>query len=162
MRLHFRPSKRYSEYVRLIKCDHWVADDKPVGNDKAVLRCTLNGKTVAYGLHDGGNDWNGPRNFAAEVEKCCGCRIIQPRGRKRSKKAIETSGFSIAGTRPSASGDTVLALQLAHEHQRERWQELIKSPTAVNAAEARELLPKIRHVENALRALHQPVEEIGA
>lgn len=159
MKVDPKPSRRFSEYVRKISCDEWTSLGK--GRDDVGVLQHESGVTVAYGLHDGGNDINGPRNFAAEVQRICGCHLIEARGRKRSRKADQTSGFSIAGTRPSATGDTVLALQLAHEHQRERWQKLIQSPTAVNAAEARALLPKIRHVENALRAFHQPVEEIG-
>lgn len=85
-----KPSTRYSQYVRLIICDEWESLGRR-GNDKGVLRHKVTGKTVAYNLHDGGNDWNGPRNFAAEVQRECGCRLIEARGRKRSRKAVPTS-----------------------------------------------------------------------
>lgn len=86
MRVDYKPSSRYAEYVRKIQCDEWECAGKS-GNDKAVLRHMPSGVTVAYNLHDGGNDWNGPRNFAAEVQRACGCRLIEPRGRKASRKS---------------------------------------------------------------------------
>lgn len=82
-----KPSKRYAEYVRKITCDEWD-EAGTTGNDKGVLRHKATGATVAYCLHDGGNDWNGPRNFAAEVQRICGCRLIEARGRKTSRKAV--------------------------------------------------------------------------
>lgn len=79
-----KPSSRYAEYVRkLAACGHWKFAGI-VGGDKAVL--DHDGTTVSYGMHDGGNEHNGPRNFAAEAQKVCGCTFIQPRGRKRSRK----------------------------------------------------------------------------
>lgn len=89
MKVDYAPSKRYAEYVRKITCGEWRPDGLR-GNDKAVLRHT-SGATVAYGLHDGGNEWNGPRNFAAEVQRICGCQLIEPRGRKRSRKSAATA-----------------------------------------------------------------------
>jgi len=82
----YKPSRRFAEYVRKIVCDEW--EDLGVrGNDLGVLRHKPSGITVAYALHDGGNEWNGPRNFAADVQKVCGCRLIEPRGRKTSRKS---------------------------------------------------------------------------
>ena len=79
-----KPSPRFAEYVRKMSaCGHWTFTGK-TGTDKAILE--HDGVTVAYQLHDGGNDWNGPRNFAAEAQRICGCRLIEHRGRKRSRK----------------------------------------------------------------------------
>lgn len=162
MKIHVRPSKRYAEYIRRIKCDHWVADDKPVGNDKAVLRCVLNDATAAYGLHDGGNDWNGPRNFAADIQKGCGCQIIESRGRKKSRKAIRPSGFSVASAHsPSPTSTEVEALMSQHDELRREFSELLKRGDRSAAERARGVLHEASVVANRLRALHQPVEEIG-
>lgn len=160
MKLHFKPSKRYAEYVRLIKCDRWVADDKAVGNDKAILRCVLNGATVAYGLHDGGNEWNGPRNFAAEVQKACGCQIVEHRGRKKSRKAIKPSGFQLTKAPSCATSGEIERLTAQHDAQRGEWVELVANPSRNAASRARDLMAEIEATETRLRALHQPVEGI--
>lgn len=81
-----KPSSRYAEYVRkLAACGHWTFTGI-TGGDKAVLRHGR--ESVAYGMHDGGNERNGPRNFAAAAQRACGCTFIQPRGRKRSRKTF--------------------------------------------------------------------------
>lgn len=92
-----RPSRRYAEYVRKIACHEWTVVGL-VGGDKVVLRHT-SGATAAYGTHDGGNEWNGPRNFAADVQKACGCKLIEPRGRKRSRKRATSLDAELTAAR---------------------------------------------------------------
>jgi hypothetical protein len=87
MRFDPKPSRRYAEYTRKIACDEWVVIGA-TGNDKVVIQHRPSGATAAYCLHDGGNDWNGPRNFALDVQRACGCQLIQPRGRKKSRKSL--------------------------------------------------------------------------
>src|SRR5690606_40444553 len=94
MSLRYAPSKRYAKYVKAaMACGHWRDGAKVTGNDKALLVHIRTGKTVAYGLHDGGSDWNGARNFAKEAGDICGCLFVQPRGRKRSRKADQRTDF---------------------------------------------------------------------
>lgn len=92
-----KPSSRYAEYVRkLAACGHWKFT-AIVGGDKAVL--SHGRESVAYGMHDGGNDKNGPRNFAAEAQRACGCTFIQPRGRKRSRKTFRDRDLRVEAQR---------------------------------------------------------------
>ena len=90
MSIRFQPSARFRPYVaKLLACGHWaIPNQRIINGDCAILIHKKTGATVAYGLHDGGNDINGPRNFAALAGQICGCAFIEPRGRKRSRKAI--------------------------------------------------------------------------
>lgn len=162
MRLEYKPSPRFAEYVRKITCDHWETAGVS-NNDRAVLRHKATGQTVSYALHDGGNDRNGGRNFAADVQRICGCRLLEVRGRKRSRKAVRPSGFSIGGTHndPRLSEEIDL-LNETHKAQRSEWERLTASPTRPNAERARVLIGEIAETEASLERLHQPVERIVA
>lgn len=92
MKLDFPPSKRYAEVLSKITCDHWVCEGR--NDHQAFIRCILNGVRLSYGTHDGGNEWNSARNFAADMEKACGCRLIDHRNRRRSRKAFRPSGYT--------------------------------------------------------------------
>lgn len=110
-----KPSRRFSEYVRKIACDEWESGFDPIGNDKGILRHRATGQTVAYNLHDGGNDWNGPRNFAAAVQRICGCPLIEARGRKHSRK-----NFLAEDPREAAKREKYAAEHAERLEQRER------------------------------------------
>lgn len=94
-----KPSKRFSCYVRKITCGEWEAlGPSGAGGHSAILRHT-SGATVSYALHDGGNDLNAPRNFAAEVQRICGCKLIEPRGRKRGRQKPQREDPQVAASR---------------------------------------------------------------
>jgi hypothetical protein len=160
MRLDHKPSRRYAEYVRRIVCDEWTPAGS-TGGDKALL-VHVSGVTVAYCLHDGGNDWNGPRNFALEVQKTCGCQLIEARGRKKSRKAVKPSGFDPARVIPSSERERIESLRARHAEQRVEWEALVANPTRDGAQRARELLAEIRQVEDELTCLYQPVDRIAS
>lgn len=145
MRFTYKPSPRYSEYARKIKCDEWECAGK-TGDDKAVLRHTRTGVTVAYGLHDGGNDWNGPRNFAAAVQAACGCRLIEPRGRKKSRKSLrvlENPEVEASRRRHQTDWESkVTAREAEREAERLRAQDI----AATKASESRR-----REIEELMR-----------
>lgn len=89
MGLRYRPSPRFRPYVeKVMSCGHWLDTGRVVSGDCAVLIHETTGHTIAYGLHDGGNDYNGARNFAAEAQAVCGCTFLQPRNRRRSRKVF--------------------------------------------------------------------------
>lgn len=93
MNLLYPPSKRYAEVLRKVTCDHWVPEERR-NSHQAWLVCVLNGVRLSYGTHDGGNEWNSARNFAADMEKACGCKLIDHRNRRRSRKAFRPSGYT--------------------------------------------------------------------
>lgn len=96
-------SPRYAEYVgKIAHCGHWELTGKQT-SDIVQIRRIGTSQTLAYGTHDGGNNWNGPRNFAAQAQRACGCRFVSPRNRKRSRKKVETSGFSVEAARREQS-----------------------------------------------------------
>lgn len=95
MQLRYKPSARAAEYLNKLTCGHWEDTGKLVGSHIGIIRHRQSGQTVTYELHAGGNDSNSARNMAAEISRVCGCRLIEARGRKRSRKAIHTSGFSL-------------------------------------------------------------------
>lgn len=157
-----KPSPRFAEYVRKIKCGEWESLG-PLGSDKGALRHTHTGQTVAYNTHDGGNEWNGARNFALTVQRICGCRLIEPRGRKRSRKAFRPSGFRVETSRPNpAVSARITELDERHAELRKRWDDLTANPTRENALAARQLLAEASGIEDELEALYQPVDRIGA
>ena len=88
-----KPSQRAAEYVRKVKaCGHWTHVDTK--RDGAVLRHDTTGVTVVYSLHDGGNDLNGAHNFATAAQNACGCRFIESRNRKPSRKQWRGAKYS--------------------------------------------------------------------
>lgn len=132
-----KPSKRYAEYVRKITCSDWEYVGTK-GGDKAVLRHVPTGETVAYCLHDGGNDYNGPRNFAAQVQRICGCRMIEARGRKKSRKAVKQERIA------SKYEDQLILLENAQAARREEAEkaraekiEAVRRQALVNELERR-------------------------
>lgn len=85
----YAPSRRFRPYVKkVMACGHWEDAEDCTGNDKAILRHVVTGLTVAYHLHDGGNDQNAPRNFAADAGAICGCSFIEHRNRRRSRNRV--------------------------------------------------------------------------
>jgi hypothetical protein len=139
-----KPSRQYAEYVRKIKCDQWESAGMR-GSDKGLLVHKATGETVAYNLHDGGNDWNGPRNFALEIQRLCGCRLIEPRGRKKSRKSLKQDDQQLAAARAkhAAEFDARLA-----EQERAREQERLRR-LAVRVAEEKER--RRREIERLMR-----------
>lgn len=159
VKVDHKPSSRFAEYIRKIACDQWECAGAS-GNDKAILRHRETGQTVAYNLHDGGNDWNGPRNFALDVQRLCGCQLIEPRGRKKSRKSVRPSGFTLSAAPAVPAVGEIDELNAKHEAQREEWLALIREGGRNAASRARVLLQDVAVTEKRLRALHQPVEEI--
>ncbi len=152
-----KPSPRFAEYVRKMSaCGHWTFTGR-TGTDKAVLE--HDGVTVAYQLHDGGNDWNGPRNFAAEAQRACGCKFIESRGRKKSRKAFRPSGFSVEGTYSNSTQRRV-------DHLVNKWHRVDARFAEIEAlgeaaprdliSEARDLIADRSAIERELAELHQP------
>ena len=129
MKVGVRPSARFAEYVRKIACDEWEFVGTS-GGDKGILR-HKSGATVAYGLHDGGNDWNGPRNFATEVQRICGCRLIEHRGRKRSRKSAPGADPQVEASRRRHAAEFAAK---AEERERQRAQEEQRRLAAERAA----------------------------
>lgn len=97
MALRYKPSKRWRPIVQAaLKCGHWEAVGQTTdGGSSGLLRHIATGRTVTYALHDGGNDYNGCRNGAKLMQSICGCQFIEPRGRKRSRKPVGPSGFTL-------------------------------------------------------------------
>lgn len=159
-----KPATRYAEYVRKVKaCGHWEYD-KSTGRDKAVLR-HKSGATVAYNLHDGGNDWNGARNFAAEAGRACGCKFIESRGRKKSRKKIETSGFSLdAATREqrtfhAARGEDIERHTAERDRLVEEMRDAARSGKRERICGIRDSLRRVREIEADLsEKFHQHIE----
>lgn len=90
-----KPSARFSEYVtKMRRCGHWE-ETGAVTSHTGEIRHIDSGQSLWFHTHDGGNEMNAARNFAAEASQLCGCRFIEPRGRKKSRKAAELSGFSL-------------------------------------------------------------------
>jgi len=88
--MKYAPSKRFGEYVRkLMACGHWDDAERSDGDHVAWIRHKATGLELSYQLHDGGNDTNSPRNMARAAQDICGCKFIEARGRKRSRKRIE-------------------------------------------------------------------------
>jgi hypothetical protein len=89
-----RPSKRYRPFVQaLLSCGHWRIPDVKGNGHQAPIEHIGTGRRLWYETHDGGNDINSARNFASAAGKICGCTFVQPRQRKRSRKAFRGSGF---------------------------------------------------------------------
>lgn len=78
----------------MLACGHWKQTGAAT-NHTAEIQHTTTGQSLWYQTHDGGNEWNAARNFAAEAQALCGCKFIEPRGRKRSRKAIRGTGFNL-------------------------------------------------------------------
>lgn len=90
----FTPSKRYYEYVKaVLACGHWEETGRLVKSSHAEIRHIATGAKNAYGTHDGGSEYNGPRNFATQCGRVCGCEFVQHRNRRKSRKADQLSGF---------------------------------------------------------------------
>ncbi len=160
MRVDYKPSRRYAEYVRRI-CNEWEPAGVS-GNDLALIRHIPTGTVLAYGLHDGGNDHNSARNFASDVQRVCGCRLIEVRGRKRSRKAVRPSGFRLDDKRSNvAAQDRIADLSARHNELRRIWNDLVSDPCRTNALLAREVLAEIVVVEAELSAAYQPYERIA-
>lgn len=156
------PGPRHAEYVRKIaKCGHWEFV-KTTGGDKAVLAHRASGQTIAYGLHDGGNDYNSARNFATEAQRICGCRFIESRGRKRSRKKIETSGYQPRKTQSeldrSIEIDALLA-EFADVDSRLYSYRVMPNRGRSDAAEAAPLAARLIEIEQRLAALHHPAPQ---
>lgn len=135
MRLDYKPSPRFAEYMRLIKCDQWESTGEAT-SDRAFIR-HISGLVLSYALHDGGNDRNSPRNFAKQVQDACGCILVQPRGRKRSRKAFRPSGFRLDDHRDSAASIEIAGLVEEHGAQRREWEALVANPCRSSATRAR-------------------------
>lgn len=90
------PSARYRQYVDKVRaCGHWVFV-RMDGKAHAVIEHVATGQTWTYSTHDGGSEHNAARNFAKSVGDICGCVFIENRNRRRSRKAPQVSGFSLA------------------------------------------------------------------
>lgn len=162
--MKYRPSSRFREYVKkVMACGHWADGEQAIGGDKAVLIHSSTGKTIAYQLHDGGNDWNSARNFATEAGAICGCSFVENRNRRRSRKAPETTDFNIArAQREQASWHGEWGPQIDRAHERRdaatvRLREIKASPsTHATQNEAKKLIGQILAAEQVLCDYHQP------
>lgn len=169
MSVMYPPSKRFAEYVKAVMaCGHWSDAETVIGNHAGQLVHTATGQTVGYLLHDGGNDVNGPRNFARKAGAICGCTFIQPRGRKSSRKSIRGTGFDIKRARRETKkwheteGAQIDALHERHDAAATRLDELSAgSPTRAEIEEARGLCAEITETEAALTRLCQPFTPYG-
>lgn len=169
MSVRYAPSKRYAPYVKaLMECGHWSDAETTTGGHVAQLVHNATGQTVAYALHDGGNEWNAGRNFAKQAGDICGCTFIQPRGRKRSRKAVERTDFDIVRARREneqwheSQGANIDALQTRHADAALRLDELSAgTPSRADLAEARQLCSEITETEAALTRLCQPFTPYG-
>lgn len=109
----FPPSKRFYEYVTaVLACGHWEETGRLVKHSHAEIRNIQTGETTVYSTHDGGNDYNGPRNFATWCGRACGCEFVQHRNRRRSRKANQVSGF----TMPTESSEPEFISKLWERH----------------------------------------------
>lgn len=89
------PSKRFSEYVtKMRRCGHWE-ETGAFSDHGAEIRHINSGESLWFHMHDGGNEINSSRNFATAASRLCGCKFIEPRGRKKSRKAVQSSGFNL-------------------------------------------------------------------
>lgn len=87
--MRYRPSPRFAEYVRkVMACGHWEDAELVEGNHIAFMQHIDSGARIAYQIH-GGNEPNAARNMARDAERICGCRFLEHRGRKKSRKAID-------------------------------------------------------------------------
>lgn len=157
-----KPSGRFWEYVRKVKsCGHWECDGRK-GSDVAVIRHVASGATLAYQLHDGGNDLNSARNFAASAQQVCGCKFVEQRSRKRSRKAPELTGFSPTSSFSNPTQATVDRLNAQWRGLDEQVAVFEALGSAATRSQINEALAVIRRrmqVEQKLRDLHQPTPE---
>jgi len=155
-----KPSSRYREYVDKVRaCGHWEFSHID-GKNHAVLTHAPTGQAVSYAMHDGGSEWNSPRNFASQAGRVCGCSFVEARGRKRSRKAPQLSGYSprkTASEREAAEEIDALYDQLSH--LRGRFEDCAARKSRDDAQAARRLLERMAEVEGRLVALHQPLPE---
>lgn len=154
--------KYHREYVsKAEKCGHWTYVGLD-GQGHALIECTRTGERISYSLHK--SDLNGGRNFAHAAGRACGCVFVQPRGRKRSRKAVKPSGFSIeAATRENRSFH--MAMELEIEATQDRLARLIMEAQRCASTGRRDdirriadLLVSIRKAEDELEGWCQPVK----
>lgn len=148
MKIDPKPSRRYGEYLRKLACDEWESLG-PRGSDKGVLAHKPTGATVAYNLHDGGNDWNGPRNFALEIQRVCGCVLIEPRGRKRSRKSVTAADAQVEAARAKHLAEH--GERLEHEAAARAEANDLEQRRAAAAARAAESARRERDIASLMR-----------
>ena len=155
-----QPSPRYAEYVKaVLSCGHWEPTGRMISKSHPEIIHVKSGQTLTYQIHDGGSDQNSPRNFAASAQRICGCKFVQSRGRKRSRKKVEGSGFSM----PS-SGQTPAWVDKAwHKYDAlvAQLQDLQARGDRSAIQEAVEVAREIASTERALRGAYQPPPDGG-
>ncbi len=160
--MRYRPSARFRPYVvAALRCGHWEAVDKLIDHGAhSLLRHKGSGKTITYGLHDGGNEWNGARNMAKALGDICGCSFIENRNRKRSRKKDQVSGFSIdlarSELRTFHRSTDVDALHERHQIAAAELTRLREDGSRAAIDQARLVIAELRDVETHLSKLHQP------
>lgn len=157
-----KPSRRFAEYVRRVSaCGHWRQTGRR-RSDAVEIEHVETGRTLWYGTHDGGNDLNSARNFAADAQRECGCRLVEARGRKRSRKAVRVSGFGLTATYShSTQQDVDRLVREWHEvdGRLSQIEHIAHAATRDDVAQARELIKRRAVIESELVRRHQPVPE---
>lgn len=161
--MKFKPSTRAAGYVRAaLKCGHWE-DAEQKNSHEAFLRHIESGVLIGYPMHDGGSDYNSARNSANAMSALCGCKFVEARGRKRSRKADQHTDFDV-----TQAVREQRAWHREHDAQIEHWQQ--KRSTAIatlkriehlkaeQREQALEACAQIIDAETHLRELHQIVE----
>lgn len=154
----YKPSRRYAEYVyAVLSCGHWEETGRVVKHSHAEIRHIETGETTTYGMHDGGNDRNGPRNFASLCGRICGCRFVQPRGRKASRRKAATTGFRIDSPVNEGARSRIEFLLGLHQSLIESMRRM--DPVA-DDRKLRRLSARLNEVRGELENRHQPLPEI--
>lgn len=153
-----KPSSRYREYVDKVRaCGHWEFSHID-GKSHAVITHTATNQTAAYALHDGGSERNAPRNFATQAGRVCGCSFVEARGRKRSRKAPQLSGYSPRKSLTEReTAEEVDALQDELADLRGRFERCLAKKSRNDVLTARRLQGRMSEVKERLADLHQPI-----
>lgn len=155
-----KPSKRYSEYVpAILSCGHWEETGTLSKHSHAVIRHTATGATSAYATHDGGNDYNAARNFAADCGRVCGCDFVEHRNRRRSRKADQVTGFTV----PTGSAEPEFITKLWERHRTilEGLHSMAATGVRPNIRKARREAKALGEVERRLHDAFQAPPEGG-
>lgn len=156
----FKPSKRYAQYVpSVLACGHWEETGELSKHSHAIIRHTATGATTAYATHDGGNEYNGARNFAQDCGRVCGCEFVEHRNRRRSRKADQVSGFvmPVESTEP----EWISELWDRHHTLHENLQTMAAQPGRPNIKQARKLAKALHQIERKLHNAFQAPPEGG-
>lgn len=135
-----KPSPRFKEYVqKILACGHWRSGG-PNGSHGGLLIHSGTGETIVYQTHDGGNDLNSARNFAADAGKRCGCQFVEHRRRRPGKGRAQTTGFSITGEDNEDALSDLNDLLVRHDSLLSRLRSMATAPEWKKQALAGELV----------------------